>query len=213
VIGLRLRVPIACWRKAHAREFIETDLLPPPSTCYGALLSLVGETERKRHVGCRVTAGLLNEPQMSTVLRTFWQIKDRKSQLGNGRNAGPDFQQLVIDADLVVWCDSSDEESTDPLESRVVAALEQPAGVERFGGWSLGESSHLINDAFLLRSANPPASCRVFVEEDRGTITLPVWVDHVGTMRTRYAVGTVRSQCDAPPRGRIPRIAPLGHPS
>jgi CRISPR-associated protein Cas5t len=209
MIGLRLRVPIACWRKAHARELVETEVLPPPATCYGALLSLVGETERERHIGCRVTAGLLNDPRTSTVLRTFWRIKDRKLPQGNGENARPDFQQLVIDADLIIWCDSSDEEVVgDRLESRVEAALRRPWEVERFGGWSLGESTHLINDAWLLAAGAPPGECHAFVEEPDGTTTLPVWIDHVGTKGTRYAVGMLRPVRQAPPRERIPRIAP-----
>jgi len=209
MIGVRLRVPIACWRKAHARELVETEALPPPATCYGALLALVGEADRERHIGCRVTAGLLNEPEISTVLRTFWRIKDRKTPQGNSENARPDFQQLVINADLVVWCDSIDEDgATDRLELRVERALREPASVERFGGWSLGESTHLINDASLLATGDPPAACRAFLEEKEGAVTLPVWVDHVGTSGTRYAVGAVRSILRAPEAAQVPRIAP-----
>jgi CRISPR-associated protein Cas5t len=208
MIGIRLRIPIACWRKAHARELIETEILPPPATCYGALLSLVGETERERHIGCRVTSGLLNEPRVSTILRTSWRVKDKKIPQGTGENARPDFQQLVIDADLVIWCDSSDEEASgDRLETRVEGALRRPASVERFGGWSLGESTHLVNDASLLGGdGDPPGDCRTFVVDDGGTLTLPVWVDHVGTIRTRYAVGTLRALSHAPERRLVPRI-------
>lgn len=54
MLGLRVIVPIACFRKGLAREYLETEQLPPPSTCYGFLLSLVGETRRPRHAGCRV---------------------------------------------------------------------------------------------------------------------------------------------------------------
>jgi CRISPR-associated protein Cas5t len=209
MIAVRLRVPIACWRKAHARELIETEILPPPATCYGALLSLVGETNREKHIGCRVTAGLLNEPVIGTVLRTFWRIKDRSTPQGNGENARPDFQQLVLDADIVVWCDSSDEApSTAHLESRVEAAMMNPASVERFGGWCLGESTHLINDATLLSEGEPPAPCRAFLEDSEGSATLPVWVDHVGTKGTRYAVGTLEVISRSPATGRVPRIAP-----
>ena len=44
MIGLYVTVPVACFRKGLAREYLETEPLPPPSTCYGFLLSLVGET-------------------------------------------------------------------------------------------------------------------------------------------------------------------------
>lgn len=209
MIGLRLRVPIACWRKAHARQLVETEVVPPPATCYGALLSLIGETTRERHIGCRVTAGLLNEPEISTVLRTLWRMKDRKKAPGNGDNACPDFQQLVVDADLVLWCDSSDENlATDRLEARIETAMRLPTRTDRFGGWSLGESTHLINDAWLLRTGDLPAPCRTFVEDPEGTVTLPVWVDHVGTSGTRYAVGALQSILRPPEVARVPRISP-----
>jgi CRISPR-associated protein Cas5t len=156
-----------------------------------------------------VTSGLLNQPEISTVLRTFWRIKHKKTSQGNGENARPDFQQLVMNADLVVWCDSAEEASpTDRLEARVCTALRSPARVERFGGWSLGESTHLINDAWLLATGDLPAPCRTFVEDPEGAVTLPVWVDHVGTSGTRYTVGTLQSISRSPDVSRVPRIAP-----
>src|SRR6476661_8866257 len=54
MLGVRVTVPVACFRKGLAREYLETEPLPPPATCYGFLLSLVGETNRQRHIGCRV---------------------------------------------------------------------------------------------------------------------------------------------------------------
>ncbi len=207
MIALELAVPVACWRKGRAREWVESEVLPPPATCYGALLSLVGEGDRERHRGCRVTAGLLNAPATSTVVRTFWRTKSRKQAQGTGENAGPDFQQLVIDARLVVWCDSGEEPAPAAgLEGRVVRALREPAGVERAGGWSLGESTHLINEARLLPDARPPSECRAFLCQPAGTLTLPVWVDHVGTRLTRYAVGDLVSLSEAPAVHLLPRI-------
>ena len=207
MIGLQVTVPIACFRKGAARELLETESLPPPATCYGALLSLVGETERERHRGCRVSAGLLNVPQMSTVLRTMWRIKSEKTGQGNNENARPDYQQILVNAELMIWCDSAEE--ADPsrgLESRLRAALKDPSTVERFGGWSLGESTHLINDLWVREDGRPPRECRAFLLEDGGDVTLPVWVDHVGSAGTRYAVGRLRVIEGAPERDRLPRI-------
>ena len=206
MIGLRLTVPIACWRKGQARELLETEPLPPPSTCYGALLSLVGEEDPEAHRGCRVTAGLMNEPPRSLVLRTLWQIKDRKPQQGVGSNAGPDLQQLLSQAELVLWCDSGGEHAAQTLESRVAQTLRAPATIERFGGWSLGESTHLVNDAWILAAAHPPGLCRAFLLDPDGDLTLPVWVDHVGSRGTRHAVGKMVSLDVAPPAARLPQI-------
>jgi CRISPR-associated protein Cas5t len=211
MIGVGLTVPIACWRKGAARELLETEPLPPPATCYGALLSLVGESDRERHRGCRVSVGILNrsdyKPQRSTILRTLWRIKDAKTPQGNKENARPDFQQLIIDARLLVWCDSDDE--NDPslgLEERVRQAMRDPSSVERFGGWSLGESTHLINDAWLFDGAAPSEPYRTFLVSEPGELTFPVWVDHVGSAGTKYAMGRLEELTTLPPRERLPQI-------
>ena len=59
MLGLCVSVPVACFRKGFAREYLETEMLPPPATCYGFLLSLVGETDRTRHIGCRIAPVLI----------------------------------------------------------------------------------------------------------------------------------------------------------
>ena len=79
--------------KGLAREYLETEILPPPATCYGFLLSLVGETKRSRHIGCRVAPALLDETVQSVVLRTVWRVK--KMPLGSPGNTRPDYQQLL----------------------------------------------------------------------------------------------------------------------
>jgi CRISPR-associated protein Cas5t len=199
MIALRLTVPIACWRKAHAREFLESESLPPPATCYGALLSLVGETDRARHLGCRVTAGILSAPATSLVVRTLWRIKSAATPQGKDENARPDFQQLKIGSDLVVWCDSAEEHGHPPT-------LEARSGIDRFGGWSLGESTHLVNDAWLLDECAPPSTCTAFLLSPSGRTSLPVWVDHVGFSGTRYAVGNLDVIQHAPRREALPKI-------
>src|SRR5215211_1709050 len=100
MIGVYLTVPIACFRKGLAREYLETEVLPPPATCYGALLSLVGETDRRSHVGVRLCPVLLNEPALSVVLRTVWRVK--KTPLGSPGNTRPDYQQLLAPVELAV---------------------------------------------------------------------------------------------------------------
>jgi len=188
MLGLYLSVPIACWRKGHARELFETWDAPPPATCYGALLALVGEVDREAHLGARVTVGRLNAAVRSQVLRTLWRVKDKKAGQGLGSNATPDFQQVISQSELIVWVDSSEEERPDPLEARVRQAMTAPHTVDRFGGWSLGESTHLIDEARLLDGA-AERPVRTFVVAADGDVSLPVWVDHVGSAGTRYARG------------------------
>jgi CRISPR-associated protein Cas5t len=219
MLGLYVTVPVACFRKGLAREYLETESLAPPATCYGFLLSLVGETRRARHAGCRVAPVLLNRPHTSVVLRTVWRVK--KTPLGSAGNTRPDYQQLLTgpsSADpfvaLVVWLDSSGEAAGEPsLESRVRAALTEPVSVSRFGGLSLGESTHLVDEVSLVEGTTAERlvgrTGQTFLVADRGRLTLPVWVDHVGSAGTRYATGNLEEgPVQPPPVERMPRIAP-----
>ncbi|MFO0796363.1 MAG: type I-MYXAN CRISPR-associated protein Cas5/Cmx5/DevS [Gemmataceae bacterium] len=210
--GVYVSVPVACFRKGLAREYLETEPLPPPATCYGFLLSLVGETDRRRHVGCRVAPVLLSKPPTSVVLRTVWRVK--KVPLGSPGNTRPDYQQLLTGVELLVWLDSSGETGPLRLEDRVRSALADPSGVSRFGGLSLGESTHLVDEVSpwdRVKARFAAKSGRAFLtrEDRRGRFTFPVWVDHVGSAGTRYATGDLEEvPLSAPPAAdRLPVIS------
>ncbi len=215
MLGVYVTVPVACFRKGLAREYLETELLPPPATCYGFLLSLVGETKRQRHVGCRLAPAMVNRPAQSVVLRTVWRVK--KTPLGSAGNTRPDYQQLLTGVEVLIWIDSSDEpnDRVPCLELRVRQALSEPVTVQRFGGLSLGESTHLVDEVCLLddrlaqRLGQRPTPTEVFLTHDRGRLTLPVWVDHVGSSGTNYVTGDlVPGPLVSPDTKRMPRIAP-----
>ena len=214
MIGLYVNVPFACFRRGMAREYLETERLPPPSTCYGFLLSLVGETQRMRHIGCRIVPGLLGTPSQSVVLRTVWRVK--KTPLGSSGNTRPDYQQLLTGIEVLIWCDSTDESCNNgpTLEERVVTAIHSPQTISRFGGLSLGESTHLVDEVCILddrtRSRLQQRETRSFLLHPTGHMTLPVWVDHVGSSGTRYTTGNLAA-CDLtpPPIEHMPQIRPL----
>ena len=201
MIGIQVTVPIACWRKGKAREYLESEALPPPSTCYGFLLSLVGETDRRAHIGARVTAAIVSqEPRRSAVLRTVWRVK--KTPLGTPGNTRPDYQQLLTGNTIVLWLDSSGEDISDgnsTLEGRVRNSLD-PAKrglIQRFGGLSLGESTHLVDEINLFDGSDAEADC--FVVNEQGRLTLPVWVDHVGSAGTIFVTGDITRCLLTPP--------------
>ena len=214
MFGIYVTVPVACFRRGMAREYLETELIPPPSTCYGFLLSLVGETDRQRHVGCRVTSGIFGEPDVSVVLRTVWRVKS--TPLGSAGNTRPDYQQLLTDVRLIIWLDSSEEpDQQETLERRVQRALDpaERGTIERFGGLSLGESTHMVDIVSSLESCQnvlpQQGDFRMFQVEETGRLTLPVWVDHVGSAGTRYATGNMETVGLGPPSlGAMPVIAP-----
>ena len=180
MIGLYVSVPIASFRVPRAREYFETFPCPPPSTVYGMLLSMVGEVNRRAHEGAEIAIALLSEPNYSVVLRTLWRVKDRKEGPGLGNNRRPDFQELLTETRLAVWVRQGDKESApQPLVARVSQAMIAPDTISRFGGLSLGESTHLVDEIKTLNGQLIRG--RLLLAEEDGDLSLPVWPDHVGS--------------------------------
>ena len=135
---------------------------------------------------------MLSEPPISVILRTLWRVKSRKSGLGLGENRRPDFQELLTDVRLVVWLRAGQHErAARPLVSRVTEALSHPEQVVRFGGLSLGESTHLVDEARAYRTEDGTEG-RVLRRSSDGELSLPVWVDHVGSSGTHWARYSLR---------------------
>lgn len=212
MLGVYVNVPVAGIRKGHAREYLETHPIPPPATCYGFLLSLIGERDRSRHIGCRVTAVILTELSKSVVLRKIWRVKNL--DLSSPKNIRPDFQELLSNLELILWLDSTEERAAAcmTLEERVKNAIAQPESINRSGGLSLGESTHLVNEVTLVNESmgfTKAVVGKAFLLERKGNLTLPVWVDHVSSIQTRYATGNlVPTKLKNLPRTRIPVISP-----
>jgi hypothetical protein len=71
------------------------------------------------------------------------------------------------------------------LSDRVAAALARPSDISRFGGLSLGESTHLVDELRALGPADHGEG-RLLVGDIEGDLALPVWPDHVGAAGTRW---------------------------
>jgi CRISPR-associated protein Cas5t len=185
-VGLYVSVPVASFRVPQAREYLETLPCPPPSTVYGMLLAVVGEVDRLHHVGAEIALALLSIPDRSVILRTLWRVKRKGVGPGIGENRRPDFQELLTGVRLAVWIrPGSMETATPALAERLQEALASPTGTERFGGLSLGESSHLVDEVRMLREGDP-ASGQLLVRDVQGDLALPIWPDHVGSAGTRW---------------------------
>jgi CRISPR-associated protein Cas5t len=179
-------VPVAGFRVAQAREYWETYPCPPPSTVYGMLLSLVGEPDRFVHQGTEVAIALISKPECSVVLRTLWRVRDTKVGAGLGNNNRPDFQALLSGVRLSVWVRRGLHENRTPsLQTRLDAAFQKSGNVSRFGGLSLGESTHLVDEVRLWRQGNPDNG-QILISDDRGDLSLPIWPDHVGSLGTHW---------------------------
>lgn len=210
-LRLYVSVPVAGFRVAQAREFWETYPCPPPSTVYGMLLSLVGEVNRLVYQGTEVAVALLSEPERSVVLRTLWRVKDSRFAPGLGTNRRPDFQELLSDIRLSVWIRRRGGESApNGLMHRLQAALREPESMCRFGGLSLGESTHLVDEVRRWR-ADDPVQGRVLVRDEKGVLSLPVWPDHVGSKGTawkQFTLGDARPLESEPPEEAWVAIEP-----
>lgn len=178
-VSLRVTAPICGFRKPYAREFLETERIPPPATVYGFLLSLVGEEDRATFSGSRIALAVINPPKVSRVVRSTWHVKKKKLDPGIGSNRKPDYQEILTGLEIGVWVDDG------PLAERLRAAMRQPASVVRFGGLSLGESRDLVNDVTLDPAWEDEKCTWLFVDPE-GENPLPVWVDHVGAAGTQW---------------------------
>lgn len=182
-------IPVACFRVPRAREYFETFPCPPPATVYGMLLSMVGETNRRVHEGAEIAIAMLSVPSNSTVLRTLWRVKDRNEGLGQGTNRRPDFQELLTDVRFVVWVRRGSQETNErSLAQRVNETFTHPFSVSRFGGLSLGESTHLVDEVKLYNHTTENG--RLLVKQEDGDLSLPIWADHVGanTLWAQFAL-------------------------
>jgi CRISPR-associated protein Cas5t len=184
MIALEVEVPIACFRQSRAREYAETYPVPPPSTVYGMLLSLIGEMDRYRYVGTKLAIALLSDPVKSTVIRTFRRFK--KKEISNPSNARPDYQELLTDVRFVVWVAADAALDSSTLSERLSQAFEDPSTIDRFGGLCLGESRDLVNAVTRLSECDQHKVLKWLVQDEDGLLTLPIWVDHVGSQGTRW---------------------------
>ncbi|MEO0969053.1 MAG: type I-MYXAN CRISPR-associated protein Cas5/Cmx5/DevS [Cyanobacteria bacterium J06639_18] len=194
ILALEIEVPIACFRQSRAREYAQTYPCPPPSTVYGMLLSMVGEINRYKHCGVKIAIALVSQPQKSTVIRTFRRFK--KKDIHDPTNARPDYQELLTDIKFITWVNSQEDQSQPTLSQRLQQALTNPASINRFGGLCLGESRDLVNSVTefqknqfqknKFQENNPIQSLQWLIQDEDGLLTLPYWVDHVGSKGTRW---------------------------
>lgn len=189
IITLYIDVPFATFRQSHAREYGKTYSVPPPSTVYGMLLSLVGETDVYRHCGVQLAIAMLSQSKKSVVLRQLRRFKIR--DIHDARNTIPEHQEILSNIKFMVWVASGGEESQPTLSERIEQALTNPYSNVRFGCLYLGESNDLVNVMKLVSVDYQKASRRWLIRDDRGELTLPYWVDHVwsrGTKQLRYTL-------------------------
>ncbi|WP_017303314.1 CRISPR-associated protein Cas5 [Spirulina subsalsa] len=199
---LYLECPCTSFPRSFARDYRETYLYPPPSTLYGFLLSLVGETDLTAHLGVKLAIGLIGEtPTVSRIVRKQRHHKFSKTHQGiypTSQFSKPNFQEILTDVKIALKIDSSGESASVKLDERVSIALSTPEQITRFGGLSLGESWALVNG---IRTYRPEDGQIQWLEKDnRGLIALPIWINRQTTQGKfqRFSLnesGELNEQC------------------
>jgi CRISPR-associated protein Cas5t len=185
---LYLDCPCTSFPRSFARDYKETYRYPPPSTIYGLLLSLVGETDMSAHLGVKLAIGIIgDDPPISRIVRkqrhhkfVTTEVKKREAKYGVGnfptsQFSKPNHQELLTDLQVTVQIDSSEELATVTLAERVAIALSTPSQITRFGGLSLGESWAMVNGIREYRETD--GSVRWLAKDNRGLISLPIWIN------------------------------------
>lgn len=176
---LYLDCPCTSFPRSFARDYKETYRYPPPSTLYGLLLSLVGETDMTAHLGVKLAIGVIGEdPPISRIVRKQRHHKFSKTHMGTyptSKFSKPNYQELLTDLQVTVEIDSSQELATVKLAERVEIALSTPSQITRFGGLSLGESWAMVNGIRGYRETD--GGIRWLIKDNRGLISLPVWIN------------------------------------
>jgi CRISPR-associated protein Cas5t len=127
---------------------------------------------------------MLSQPRKSKVLRQLRRFKVK--DYSDSRNSIPEYQEILTDIQLIVWVASRTERVQPTLSERVEQALTYPTSVQRFRCLYLGESNDLVNVVKLVSDDYCSESRRWLIRDDEGLMTLPYWVDHVGSRGTRW---------------------------
>ena len=183
-IALSVEVPVASFRESRAKDYIASYPVPPPSSVYGMLLSMVGEVNRHRHCGVRLAMAFLSIPEKSVILRKIRRFKHE--DLTSSENSRPDYQEILTEIEMLVWVDASQDKSEPNLSQRIQQGLADPSSIDRFGSLCLGESSHLVDSIDLLPTGYEGGKLQWLIRDRFGWLTLPYWVDHVGSIGTRW---------------------------
>jgi CRISPR-associated protein Cas5t len=196
-IALKVDVPIASFPTSRSREYRDTYPVPPPSTIYGMLLSLVGETDRYKHCGVKIAIALLSEPVKSLTLRKTRRFKTKK--LDDPANSRPDFQEILTGIELIVWVDNGEDKAEPSLGDRLIQAFNNPSSVSRFGALCLGESRDLVNSVDLITEIDPNLPLKFLIQDESGYLSLPYWADHVSSKTTHWLKYSLASTQPYPP--------------
>ena len=179
----RLEIPLAGFRPYEARDFQESLLLPPHSTVFGCLLSILGVEGDgvTAYVGTMLSVAGVSADRSTIVRKMRRDPANVRRGVERVPTFRPEYQELLSDVQLWIWVSQGTAERD--LAADLVSSLANPGQLSRQGIVSLGESCFML-DRIDLRN-DPPDDLTVLRPKPDGAFLFTVWVDFADRTRTR----------------------------
>jgi CRISPR-associated protein Cas5/DevS len=141
---------------------------------------------RKNYKGNLLALATQGEYECSRVFRKFRRMPQSNAKADPLASRRPDYQDILTGLKLWVWL--RDRGSANSLTDLVRMALDpdRRGQVNRYGGLSLGESSHLINDICI---REPSGEGRFLCRDKNGYYQFPIWVSHPRSGDSQSRIG------------------------
>lgn len=173
MLYLYCRVPFCAFRVESHRRFRGTYPVPPHATVFGALMSFCGVTGSESFLGSEIAIGVKRFGKESVLLRKGRREPQNSKTDAPPEHYTPDRQCVLTGLELYFAIEDGNAQAS--LCETVRHAYEHPEEITRYGGFSLGESGHLIQEFRLL--GGEPDCLKVVAPNPKGTLALPVYND------------------------------------
>ena len=132
--------------------------------------------EKSNYSGVKLAIALEGEPEKTRVFRKLRRVPQANRNADPLTSRRPDYQDLLLWLKLWVWLNDGNSEYS--LVEKVKQSFDkkQRHTLKRYGGLSLGESSHLVNEITLESPKNKEG--KFLATNEQGFYTFPVWVNH-----------------------------------
>ncbi len=179
----RLDAPLAGFRPYEARDYQETLPLPPHSTVFGSLLSILGVERGAAAPFFGTRLGLAGRTGERSVVLRKMRRDPANPKKGQPRVPAfrPEYQEILCDVLLWAWVEQGG--ATRDLAGELAEALRTPELVGRHGVVSLGESTFMLDS--IASCSVVPDDAIVLRPRADGALSLTVWVDFGDRTRTR----------------------------
>lgn len=176
-IAIAVDVPECTLRLTRSNQNIKTHTVPEPNRVYNLVLSLIGEVDKRKHIGTRIAIAVLENPTVSRIIRKI--RKHKVNEENSLENSTPEYQEVASGLKFVAHI-----QSEPGLIAKISQALTTPEEINRFGNLCFGESRDLINEVVLYNPNQTSVNKyntfphQWVIPSDSGEHFLNHWIDH-----------------------------------